>query len=355
MTVERRYARAACLAGVAVFLWPACRGRSPEQARIEITTVPPADKGGPDLREVIAGRVVGAQPGQRVVLLSRSRVWWVQPEARQPYTDIQPDSTWKNSTHLGTEYAALLVDSTYRPPVWTEVLPKEGNGIVAMTVVEGDRSRQAVRPMLQFSGYEWVVRAAPSDRGGTNAYDPANAWVDQKGAMHLRIAGAAPDWTCAEVSLTRRLGYGLYRFVVRETGDLEPSAVLSFFTWDGPAADVNHREMDIEISRWGNPRAQNAQFVVQPYYTPGNVLRFAVPAGTFTHWLRWEPGRATFRTVRGASADSRAPALAEHVFTSGVPPPGNEQVRMNLYVFRRGERPLARGAEAVIEQFEFTP
>ena len=54
--------------------------------------------------------------------------------------------------------------------------------------------------------------------------------------MHLRIAGAAPSWTCAEVGLTRRLGYGSYRFVVRDIGQLEPAAVLGLFTWDGPPA-----------------------------------------------------------------------------------------------------------------------
>lgn len=334
-----------------------CRAHEAERApRIEITTVPPADKGGPDLLDSIAGRVVGAKPGQRVVLFSKSRVWWVQPGARNPYTDIQADSTWKNTTHLGTEYAAFLVDAAYRPPASTEVLPKQGDGgIVAVTVVEGDRSKPVVRRLLQFSGYEWLARSAPSDRGGSNDYDPANAWTDDKGAMHLRIAGEAPNWTCAEVVLTQRLGYGLYGFVVRDSASLDPAAVLGLFTWDGPAADENHREMDIELSRWGSPADHNARYVVQPYYVLPNTVRFEAPSGVLTHWLRWEPGRASFRTVRGAGADPRAPAVAEHVFTSGVPSPGNEQVRMSLYAFRRGERPLERASEVVIDRFEYSP
>jgi hypothetical protein len=113
--------------------------------------------------------------------------------------------------------------------------------------------------------------------------------------------------------------------------------------------------MDLEISRWGETAEKNARYVLQPYYASGNLVRFAAPAGVLTHWLRWEPGRATFRTVRGAGRDPRAPAVAEHVFTSGVPPPGNEQVRMNLYAFRRGPIPLQRGGEVVIEKFEFAP
>ncbi len=358
MSSVRVHAIAACLIAVATgSLSLSCRGRDARPAaRIEITTIPPADKGGgPDVIDVIAGRVVGAAPGQRVVIFAKSRVWWVQPERQQPYTEIRADSTWTNSTHVGMEYAALLVDAAYTPPTSVEVLPKEGEGVIAVTVVAGDASRTAARRTLQFSGYEWVVRAAPSDRGGRNVYDPANAWTDANGAMHLRIAGRAPDWTCAEVSLTRRLGYGLYRFVVREIAHLEPAAILSFFTWDGPAVKEYHREMGIELTRWGSPADKNAQFAIQPYTVTDNVARFEAPAGVLTHWLRWEPGRATFRTARGASANPAAAIVAEHVFAERVPEPGNEQVRMNLYAYRRGEKSLERGAEVVIEKFEYLP
>ena len=172
--------------------------------------------------------------------------------------------------------------------------------------------------------------------------------------MHLRIGGEAPRWTCAEVRLTRRLGYGTYRFVVRDVSHLDPAAVLTLFTWDGPAADANHREIDIEIGRWGNPAAKNAQYVVQPYYVAANVWPFAAPAGVLTHTLRWEPGRLTARTFRGAGAGG-GPPVAEHTFTSGVPSPGNEMLRMNLYVFRRSAIPLERGTEVVIEKFEYLP
>jgi hypothetical protein len=157
------------------------------------------------------------------------------------------------------------------------------------------------------------------------------------------------------VRLSRRLGYGSYRFVVRDVSRLEPAAVLTLFTWDGPAANENHREMDVEISRWGDPAAKNAQFVVQPYYVAANVWRFAAPAGVLTHLLRWEPGRLTARTLRGAGLETGAPVVAERTFTSGVPSPGNETVRMNLYVFRRSASALEHGTEIVIEKFEYLP
>jgi len=333
-----------------------CRAREASRApRIEITNAPPADKGGPDLLDVIGGRVANAHPGQRVVVFNHSRVWWVQPGARHPFTAIAADGTWTSKTHLGTEYAALLVDASYIPPSSIEALPTAGDGIVAATVVPGDATKRPVRHTVQFGGYEWLARAAPSDRGGTNDYDPANAWTDDAGALHLRIAGTAPAWTCAEVALDRHLGYGLYRFVVRDIAHMEPAAVLGFFTWDGPAASENHREMIIEVSRWGEPVGQNSRYVVQPYYVAANLVRFDAPSGVLTHWLRWEPGRATFRTERGAAAHPGGPPIAEHAFTSGVPSPGNEQLRLNLYAFRRGAIALQRGTEVVIERFEYTP
>jgi len=84
------------------------------------------------------------------------------------------------------------------------------------------------------------------------------------------------------------------------------------------------------------------------------VWPFAVPAGVLTHTLRWEPGRLTATTVRG-SGEAKGKPVTEHTFTSGVPSPGNEMVRMNLYVFRRSEKALERPAEVVIEKFEYLP
>src|SRR6185295_19966902 len=78
---------------------------------IEVTTIPPADKGGEDaILDTISGRVNGGTGTQQVVLYARSGAWYVQPYADNPFTKIAADGTWTNATHLGTEYAALLVE-----------------------------------------------------------------------------------------------------------------------------------------------------------------------------------------------------------------------------------------------------
>lgn len=105
--------------------------------RIEFTRVPLIDAGGTPRLDTIEGRVIGARPDQQIVLFARSGAWYVQPFADQQFTKIQADSTWSNSTHLGTEYAALLVEPEYRPPAATYVLPNVGADVVAAAVVPG--------------------------------------------------------------------------------------------------------------------------------------------------------------------------------------------------------------------------
>jgi hypothetical protein len=145
---------------------------------------------------------------------------------------------------------------------------------------------------------------------------------------------------------------------VRDTSRLEPAAVLGMFTWDYAGADQNNREMDIEISRWGDPSNKNMQYVVQPFHVVANAARFATPGEALTHSLRWEPGRASFKTIRNSEPGKTvrgAETVAEHVFTSGVPSPGIESVRMSLYIFGAAKIPLQKEAEVVIEKFEYLP
>ncbi|HET7286948.1 MAG TPA: histidine kinase dimerization/phosphoacceptor domain-containing protein, partial [Pyrinomonadaceae bacterium] len=111
--------------------------RTPGEPYIEFTRIPKEDKGGVIELDTISGRVSGARPEQRIVLFARSGAWYVQPYADQPFTNIQPDSTWSSPTHLGTEYAALLVEPGYVPASPTFELPGEGGGVVAIKVVDG--------------------------------------------------------------------------------------------------------------------------------------------------------------------------------------------------------------------------
>ncbi len=104
---------------------------------IEFTLIPFTDKGGIDTTGTIQGKATGARPDQLIVLYAKSGAWYVQPFYDAPYTRLEADLTWKNSTHLGTEYAALLVEPGYIPPKVTDALPQPGNGIVVVKIVPG--------------------------------------------------------------------------------------------------------------------------------------------------------------------------------------------------------------------------
>ena len=325
---------------------------------IEFTKVPPAAQGGRERVDSIAGRVKGYRPGQQIVIYAHSGPWWVQPWPDQALIPIQADSTWSTSTHLGFEYAALLVEPGYRPSPTLDVAPTQGGSVVSLTIVKGVGSPQlAPTKPLQFSGYEWRVRTIASDWGGlNNLYDGDNAWTDASGALHLRIKKKEGRWSCADLALTQSLGYGSYSLVVRDTTHLEPAAVLSMSTFDEEGGDQHYREMDVEMGRLGDAsNKNNAQYALQPFYVPGNVAPFRVPSGTLTHSMRWESGRVSFKTVRGSSMDAGAPLVSEHVFTSGVPSRGKEVVVLLLYVVASDKSPLQNEQEIVIDKFEYLP
>jgi hypothetical protein len=333
-------------------------GVSRTQPAIEFTAVPEAGPGGPARTDRISGKVRGASRRQRIVLFAKSGTWWVQPLANNPYTPIRNDSTWEARTHIGTDYAALLVDDSYTPPKTTDALPATGKGVRAVLKIEGRRPAGVPAPeprWIHFSGYDWEVRQIPSDSGGVMHMNTAsNVWTDPKGELHLRIARSGGQWTCAEIGMTRSLGYGTYTFHFSRLPVFEPATVLGMFTWDDPEGGQSHREMDIELSQWGDPLARNAQFVIQPYLVAANVFRFYSPSVPITYSLRWEPGSATFRAMEPAGQGSGR-MLAEHVFTSGVPSPAGEAVHINLYPYGKSRTEQQQGVEVVMEKFEFLP
>ena len=105
--------------------------------------------------ETVAGRAIGARPGQRIVLYANTDGrWGVCRQSGQPFTNIETDGWWKASVHLGIQYAALLVDPTYDPPEQTESLPIVGNGVVALAVVNGEGPAPVLPSpkILTFSG-----------------------------------------------------------------------------------------------------------------------------------------------------------------------------------------------------------
>ena len=326
---------------------------------IAFTKIPPAAQVGQERLDTISGRVSGARPGQRIVSYAKTDGRWrLYLQSGQPFTHIETDGVWNTSIQLGTQYAALLVDPTYNPPEQTESLPIVGDGVVARAVVNGEGPAPVLPSpkILNFSGYEWTTSTGPIFRAGSrNFFDPANVWTDERGALHLQISGSPGKWTAGELKLTRSLGYGTYRFQVRDVSHLEPSAILTLITWDGVGTERNRRELDVELGRWGYLDNDNVHYVVQPYYVPSDFVPFRLAAGVFTHSFRWEPGQVTFWTVAGSRNTGGDRVINRHVFTSGVPSTEGQSVRIALYVFHQGQVQLKHENEVIIDKFEYLP
>ena len=214
---------------------------------------------------------------------------------------------------------------------------------------------------IEFSGYTWAVESSQGKVGpGPNYFSDStdNVWVDAQGRLHLKLTKEADGWHCAEVVLTRSLGYGTYRFYLDSpVDDFDPNVVFGIFTYDSSPAE-NHRELDIEFSRWAKTSSMNSQYVIQPGSIPQNRFRFDMPPNLreSTHSFRWENGTADFLSVPGfydPTADNPAPPIMQHTFTSGVPSPGAETLRFNLWLDQGVAPTNNEPVEVVIHKFEF--
>jgi hypothetical protein len=213
---------------------------------------------------------------------------------------------------------------------------------------------------LQFSGYTWNVKASDSLVGpGPNYFSdiPEAVWVDASGRLHLKITSHEGKWYSSEVVLAQSLGYGSYTFVLDTAADqFDPNVVLGLFTWDDAAPQYNYREIDIEISRWGDPANEACQFVVQPYTTSANIRRFACPLQpSSTHQFDWKQTRIDFTSFQGSPWQRGAQIDLWSYTGSDNPPPGAENTRINLWLIE-GKAPTdGQEVEVIIHGFIFTP
>jgi hypothetical protein len=356
MPFRRRRPSAALLAAWVVGV-SACRP-SPVQPRIEFSVVPPADVGGPEKLAPVAGRVNGARPDQRIVLMARSGgVWYVQPFRSWPFTTIEKDGTWKNRIHLGTEYTALLVGPDYKPSSTAESVPSPGGSVAAVLTVKG--SGPFVVPSARtvtFSGYEWEIRQLSTDRHTRPVeYDVGNASVDGEGHLHLALTHRNGRWAAGEVALTRPLGPGTYQFDVRSLAALDPAAAFEVWTWDPMRADQNWAELGFDVRQAKAADEKNAEFVVQPSYVASNVFRFAAPSSPLSFSMRWLPGAVAFQAVRGTGTTDGAAPLVRREFTSGVPVVGAATIHIGILHLQDSPVLPTREGEVVVERFVFLP
>ncbi len=218
------------------------------------------------------------------------------------------------------------------------------------TVPGAPLARALESSTLNFAGYPWTVKSSTSPVGpGPNIFDAAGPFVDSSGALHLQIAQTAAGWESSEVVLDPTLGYGTYRWTVDgPLSTLDPNVVFSVFTYDYSGTSPTNREMDFEASRFADAgEPTNAQYVVQPYETPGNLQRITLPnSGVTTIVMTWLPGSVTF------SAGLLPPWTNS---SSSVPTSSTEQVHMSLWSFDGAPPSNGLAVSVEVTEFQFTP
>ena len=322
----------------------------------------------------LKGKVLNANPATQAVALFiyvPGYGWVSKPTCGQPLTTIQTDGSWSagittgSGDTLATRVAALLVSTNYNEPC-VQSLANLPTNIYAQASASAvvTRPSPGVR-FVSFSGYDWWVKNFTSPVGpGPNYFSDStnNVWTDTNGWLHLRITNRSNQWQCAEIVSARTFGFGNYRFELNSSVDsLNPNVTLGLFTWsDDP--EFTYREMDVEGGRWNNPAdTNNTQFVVQPYNVSGNLVRYRTRAGltNSTHLFIWETNRVTFQAQAGSYSPNPAASniLSAWVFTNSpaVPHSGDENVRLNFWLFNGNPPTDNHEVEVILKSFQFVP
>ena len=217
---------------------------------------------------------------------------------------------------------------------------------------------------LEFAGYTWEVRGGGRGGPGPNHWDPANAWVDADGALHLRLSEREGRWYASEVYTRKRLGFGRYRFAVAGPLDrLDPNVVLGLFNY--PTRDVGPdatHEIDLEFARWGNPKTPTGNYTVWPARTGlkqvTHSFTFDLQGKESAHQFTWSPTNLLFQSFRGGSATDQ-PEIARWLFQPEDPAAAIARkpmpVHLNLWCFQGRPPKDGRPVELVVKSFEFAP
>jgi hypothetical protein len=240
--------------------------------------------------------------------------------------------------------------------------------LILLSLVTSLQSTAYSERLLPFSGYTWLVKESTTPEGpGPNYFSgrPEDIWVDHEG-LHLKIVQRDGRWYATECILQKSLGYGTYVIQTRSRIDrLDPNIILGLFTWETAAPQYHYRELDFEFSRWGKASdPTNAQFVVQPFEVPGNLVRYTVDLNppndpNLTMIMTWTEGKAEFMTYTGqvsppVSTDLK-PIYSWTRMGEAIPPAGGENFRFNLWLMDGKAPQSATGEEVLITHFHFFP
>jgi CSLREA domain-containing protein len=346
---------------------------------VQITEIPDYGVDG-----FISGVVSGVDAATHVVapyIQIEGAGWWTKPTFGAPTVPINPDGTFSADVaspgtldNRATIFAAAVIPVGNTPPQ-AEGTARIPSGLDDMAVAINTVERFG--RTIDFAGRTWGIKEAPLPVGpGNNRFsdEPTDVFVDQDG-LHLTVNFHDGEWWATEVVLLDELGYGTYSFQTNsEVDDLDVNVTFGAFTWDPYGDDESgasqHREIDFEDGRWGNASdPTNAQTVVQPFDTPGNLHRYTIPDlssdPALTRFFTWRKDQIEFTALSGHHAQNSFSAddvIDQNTYSHDppgnhfVPTMGRESFRFNLWIIGSQTQPAdGQSVEVVVNDFNFTP
>jgi hypothetical protein len=214
---------------------------------------------------------------------------------------------------------------------------------------------------ITFSGYQWVTKDSKGKHTGPgNNYfsgSEKNVYVDNSGKLHLRVTYKDDKWFCPEVRLLSNLGYGKYYFYVEPLPQpLDKDVVIGLFLYDREDTNNFHKEVDIEISSWGQDSPVNTQFVIQPKETEAHRFETDLTKCS-VHMFDLTKKHVHFKSYYPAGEFGKKEKIIANI---KVKPDyeyfsENEKVFMNVWLYRSVEPASLQEFEVVINSFVFEP
>jgi hypothetical protein len=221
----------------------------------------------------------------------------------------------------------------------------------------GQKTTGSDARMINFAGWEWVVKSGCGRGPGPNCWSDSeqSVWVDE-GQLHLKIREIDGTWNSAEVYSRACTRYGKHRFfVVGRVDNLDKNVVAAMFLYKDDLTEI-----DIEFAKWGEEHpSSNAQYVVQPWDTPGNREPFSMTLnGTHTtHYIDWGVSTIQFRSIHGHYQEPPdAVHLIHEWLYAGEDVPAQEaclRIHINLWM-QKGQPPSdGQEVEIVVSDAQF--
>lgn len=210
--------------------------------------------------------------------------------------------------------------------------------------------------IIEFAGRQWGVKSGCGLGPGPNCWSDSeeSVWVDAGGQLHLKMREVSGTWYSAEVTSKTCTRYGMHRFyTIGRLDTLDKNVVAALFLYKD-----DQTEVDIEFARWGEQDpVYNAQYVVQPWDTPGNRERFwmTLSGDNSTHYIDWNASAIQFKSIHGHYPEppDAAHLIHEWLYTGGDIPAEEEclRIHINLWLYQ-GNPPAGGQPEIIVKNAE---